>query len=330
MMQTLRARDVLRCILQNVPKGPNLACPSQCLTGDKSVSNPILWKETLAQRRERVTVASWDGSRLAGLASARIRSGQRAWEVDRLFLACDAGDLLTGVEPFTSAPINQQVHGRQANANPNLVALELLEQIARETGQLRAERIFLRVSTKSRIYILARQAGFFPYYEENLLESSTPLEPQTDPMIPDNWSEAAPEDAFSLFQLYCAAIPQSVRAAVGMYFDQWQDSQEPLGHRQTWISKVDGKVLAGSSLSRRGQVRVGGVLAHPDNPELWGKAVDWALSQGKKHLWLVPDYQEMVSSLLLQRQFRLVSSYSVMIKMVAVPVARPGLVTVEA
>ncbi|HIN04751.1 MAG TPA: hypothetical protein EYM65_00730, partial [Dehalococcoidia bacterium] len=174
MMQTLRARDVLRCIIQNVPKGPNLACPSQCLTGDKPVSNPILWKETLAQRRERVTVASWDGPRLAGLASARIRSGQRAWEVDRLFLACDSGDLLTGAEPFSSAPINRESQGQQTNANPNLVALELLEQIARETGQLRAERIFLRVSTKSRIFLLARQVGFFPYYEENLLESSTP------------------------------------------------------------------------------------------------------------------------------------------------------------
>lgn len=329
-MQTLRARDVLRCILQNVPKGPNLACPSQCLTGDKPVSNPILWKETLAQRRERVTVASWDGPRLAGLASARIRSGQRAWEVDRLFLACDAGDLLTGVEPFSSAPINRKGHVQQTNANPNLVALELLEQIDRETGHLRAERIFLRVSTKSRIFLLARQAGFFPYYEENLLESSTPLEPQTGAMITENWSEAAPEDAFSLFQLYCAATPQSVRAAVGMSFDQWQDSQEPLGHRQTWISKMDGKVLARSSLSRCGQVKVGGVLAHPDNPELWEKAVDWALSQGRKHRWLVPDYQEMVSRLLLRRQFRLVSSYSVMIKTVAVPVARPGIVAVEA
>jgi len=329
-MQTLRARDVLRCIIQNVPKGPNLACPSQCLTGDKPVSNPILWKETLAQRRERVTVASWDGPRLAGLASARIRSGQRAWEVDRLFLACDSGDLLTGAEPFSSAPINRESQGQQTNANPNLVALELLEQLARETGQLRAERIFLRVSTKSRIFLLARQVGFFPYYEENLLESSTPWEPQTGAMPPENWSEATPEDAFSLFQLYCAATPQSVRTAVGMSFDQWQDSQEPLGHRQTWISKVDGKVLARLSLSRCGQVKVGGVLAHPDNPELWEKAVDWALSQGRKHRWLVPDYQEMVSSLLLRRQFRLVSSYNVMIKTVAVPVARPGMVAVEA
>ena len=116
--------------------------------------------------------------------------------------------------------------------------------------------------------------------------------------------------------------------------DQWQDSQEPFEHSQTLISKMDGKALARLSLSRCGQVKVGGVTAHPDHPEMWERVVDWALSQGvnqrRKHRWLVPDYQEMVSSLLLRRQFRLVSSYSVMIKTVAVPLARPGMVAVEA
>ena len=126
MMRTLRTKDVLRCILLNVPKGPNLACPYQSITGDKPASNPILWKETLAQRRERVTVASWDGSRLAGLASARIRSGHRAWEIDRLFLAGDSGNLSTSDESFPNAPLTRIEETPYHVANPNTVALELL------------------------------------------------------------------------------------------------------------------------------------------------------------------------------------------------------------
>lgn len=330
MMQTLRTRDILRCILLNVPKGPNLACPSQCITGDKPASNPNLWKETLAQRGERVTVASWDGSRLAGLASARIRSGRRAWEIDRLFLACGEWDLSTDGDPFSIAPISRDEDGQHPNANPNLVALELLEQIARETGQLKAERIFLRVSTKSRIFTLARQAGFFPYYEETLLESGGDVEPQQPAPQPENWQELTNEDYYSLFQLYCNATPQPVRTAVGMTFDQWRDSQESLRHRQTWISKRDGRVVARLGLSRCGQVKGGEVLADPGNPEMWEALVAWAMNQGGMHRWLVPDYQEMVSRLLLRRQFRVVASYSVMIKTVAAPVARPGMVTVEA
>lgn len=330
-MQTLRTRDVFRCILLNVPKGPNLACPSQCLTGDKPASNPVLWKETLAQRRERVTVASWDGPRLAGLASARIRSGHRAWEIDRLFLACDSEDLSTNGDPFPSAPIGRGDESQHINSNPNLVALELMEQIARETGPLKAERIFLRLPTKSRVFTLARQAGFFPYYEETLLESAGALEPQQHPATPpENWQESSPEDNFSLFQLYCAATPQPVRTAVGMTFDQWRDAQEPPGHRQTWISKCDGRVVARLGLSWRGPMMGGEVMADPGSPEMWAAMVEWALNQGGTQRWLVPEYQEMVGSLLLRRQFRMVSSYSVMIKTVAAPVARPGMVTVEA
>ena len=330
MMRTLRTKDVLRCILLNVPKGPNLACPYQSITGDKPASNPILWKETLAQRRERVTVASWDGSRLAGLASARIRSGHRAWEIDRLFLAGDSGNLSTSDESFPNAPLTRIEETPYHVANPNTVALELLEQIARETGQLKAERIFLRIPAKSRMFTLARQAGYFPYYEETLLESRVPLEPQQPAPAPENWGELTPEDHYSLFQLYCAATPQPVRKGVGMTFDQWRDAQEPAGHRQNWISKSNGRVVAQLGLARCGRVMGGEVLADSGNPDVWAALVGWALNQGSAHRWLVPNYQEMVSDLLLRRQFRLVSSYSVMIKTVAVPVARLGMVAVEA
>ncbi|PKB72499.1 MAG: hypothetical protein BZY75_06570 [SAR202 cluster bacterium Io17-Chloro-G7] len=333
-MQTLRTRDVLRCILLNVPKGPNLACPSQCVTGDKPASNPILWKETLAQRRERVTVASWDGPRLAGLASARIRSGYRAWEIDRLFLAGNAGNSSPHDSPFYTAPLTRGEDTGDHIANPNTVALELLEQMARETGKLHAERVFLRLPVKSRIFVLARQAGYFPYYEETLMESGVSLEPQRpEPQHASqlvNLRESTPEDHFPLFQLYCAATPQPVRTAVGMTFDQWRDAQEPAGNRQSWVLKGDGRLLARLAISCCGQVKCGEVMAAPSNPELWSELVEWALNQGGMHRWLVPDYQDMVSRLLLRRQFRAVSSYSVMIRTVAAPVARLGMVTVEA
>ena len=334
MIQALRTRDVLRCILLNVPNGPNLACPSQCVTGGKPASNPILWKETLAQRRERVTVASWDGTRLAGLASARIRSGHRAWEIDRLFLAGDAGDGSTGATLVSNAPVDPAEECLYTNANPdsspNTVALELLDQIARETGQLKAQRIFLRLPANSRIFTLARQAGYFPYYEETLLDSGVPVEPQPLAPPPENWRELTPEDYYSLFQLYCSATPQPVRTGVGMTFDQWHDAQESTGHRQTWVSKTDGRVLARLALSWRGRVMGGEVLVDPGDPGLWAAPVEWALNQGGIQRWLVPDYQEMVSSLLLSRHFRAVSRYSVMIKTVTVPVAKLGMVTVEA
>ena len=71
-------------------------------------------------------------------------------------------------------------------------------------------------------------------------------------------------------------------------------------------------------------------MAELGNSGLLASLVEWALNQGGVQRWLVPDYQEMVSNLLLSRQFRAVSRYSVMIKTVAAPVAKPGMVTAEA
>lgn len=332
MMQTLRTRDILRCILLNVPKGPNLACPTQCLTGDRPASNPVLWKETLAQRQERVTVASWEGPRLAGLASARMRSGHRGWGIDRLFLA-GAGDMASNGASLLG---HEESQYPVANTNPNTVALDLLEQVARETGQRKAERIFLRLPANSRIFSLARQSGYFPYYNETLLESRVslkpeqPAEPPQPAPPPTNWQELTPEDYYSVFQLYCAATPQPVRTAVGLTFDQWRDAQESGGHRRSWVSKNNGKVVARLAMWWCGQVMGGEVLADPGGPDLWTPLVNWAVNQGSRQRWLVPDYQDMVFKLLLRRQFLPVSEYSVMIKTVAAPAAKPGMVTVEA
>ena len=319
-MQTLRPSDVLRCILLNVPKAPNLACPMQDLASDKSVSNSMLWKDTLAQRRERVTVVQWDGLHLAGLASAHMRSGNRAWEIDRLFLASDS-DRSSSNLPELSPDVNT-------------MALELIERIVQEVGAHRAERVFLRLPPKSRIFSLARRAGFFPYFEESLLEcraSALPSSLQGSVETPPaDWQELLPEDNYSLFQLYCAATPQPVRAAVGLTFDQWRDAQESRGRRRNWVSKSNGRVIGWLGLSRCAQITVGEVLAHPGNPEFWQAIVEWALHQEGPQWWLVPDYQDVVAELLLSRQFREVERYSAMIKTVAAPVARSGLAAVEA
>lgn len=163
MMQTLRSSDVLRCILLNVPKGPNLACSMEGLTCGKAVSKSIVWKDTLAGRKERVTLAEWDGFRLVGLASARMRSGHRAWEIDRLFLASDR-----------AGPVSE---GRGSTSDANPVALELIERLAQEVAGHKGQRIFLRLSSDSPMLLCARRAGFFPCYEETLLEGG-PSGPQ--------------------------------------------------------------------------------------------------------------------------------------------------------
>lgn len=320
MMQTLRSSDVLRCILLNVPKGPNLACSVGGLTCGKAVSKSTVWKETLAGRRERVTLAQWDGFHLVGLASARMRSGHRAWEIDHLFLASDRG--------------RSAFEGRGSTSDSNPVALELIERIAQEVAGHKGQRVFLRLSSDSPMLLCARRAGFFPCYEETLMEGGPSGRQNGLPPHLGGWQEVLPEDDYSVFQLYCAGTPQPVREAVGLTFDQWRDAQEPCGRRRSWVAKLNGKVVGCLGLSRYGGryggITAGEVLAHPGSPELWEELVGWAQAQKGPQRWLVPDYQELVAELLLRRRFRKVARYNVMIKMVAAPVLSRGMAAVEA
>ena len=321
MMDTLRVSDVLRCILLNSPKGPNLACPSETLTHDSPLRNFTLWKETVANRGDRVTLAWWDGHQLEGLASARVRSGPRAWEIDRLFLAQGAGWA--------------EANGNGPHPFPDTVALDLFERIGEAVGNHRPERLFLRLPANSSIYVQARRAGFFPYFEETLLEgpSSRPqdsISMVSSSIVSSDWVEQLPEDSHGLFQLYCEATPQEVRAAAGMTFDQWRDAREPRGHRKGWVAKNNGRIVGWIGFSGLRGVSSVEALANPDDGEMWESLVKRAVAQQGIQKWLVPDYHQDLIGHLLRRQFRELGCYTVMIKKVAVPVASNSMATVEA
>jgi len=136
MITAFRMGDALRCVLVNAPGGANLAAPAESVVRCRPLRNFAFWRQSLARNLNRVTVGDWNGMELSSLASARVRGGVRAWEVDRLHL---------------KAPEQ---------------AVDLLEQVVRAAGTRGAERVFLRVPQDSQIVDEARRAGFFPYYEE--------------------------------------------------------------------------------------------------------------------------------------------------------------------
>jgi hypothetical protein len=316
-MQTFRLGDVLRGLLLNAPKEPNLACPRQGLTGVSPLSNSTLWKETLAQRCARVTLARWSGLHLEGLASARVRSGHRAWEIDRLFLA--------------DGSRRRSTNGRREHSLPVEAAQELIESVVQATGEFGAERFFLRVPYGSPVVSMLRQVGFFPCFEESLWEGSGDPPVGSRTTLPMEWRELLPKDSFALFQLFCSATPHTVRAALGVTFDQWHDAQENHWRgRRDWVTIANDRIIGWLTLSHGRGVTEIEVMAHPDNPELWEALVERTVGQEGPQRWLVPDYQKEVPGLLLQRRFHEVARYSMMIKTVAVPVWSSGMAPVEA
>lgn len=374
MMQTFRISDALRCILLNAPRGQNWACPKESVGAQSRqvgmsllLRNTKLWKETLAQRQDRVTLAWWDGVHLGALASAKPRAGSRVWEVDHLYLPTNAAASMK----FT----------------PNL---ELLEHLVQAVGQRHAERIFLRVPSGSPAIDLARRVGFFPYFEETLLERKggevqakdypqitqigqindlgESAESVDEGVLPVSLEERRPEDDYGLFQLFSAATPSQVRVALGLTFDQWKDARErasrgnpPIApfakggqggfllvkgglggiwskERREWVARrgvgpydhTDGKITGWLSLLPGSQAVEGEVMVHPDYPDLLAALMALALAKGGAQRWLVPDYQESVSDLLRYHSFQEVAYYTMLVKTVAARVTSHRMIPVEA
>lgn len=319
MITDFRMGDALRCMLVNAPRGTNLAAPTESVVRCRPLPNSTFWRQSLARDPNRVTVGEWNGMDLSSLASARVRGGVRAWEVDRLHLK----------EP------------EQAS--------DLLEQVVEAAGTRGAERLFLRVPRGSQILADARRAGFFPYYEEIHLTGHDPTgHDPTGHEWKDSSSDLAENvnghragiigrytaegraaaDSHGLFQLYCAATPQQVRVGLGMTFDQWCDSQEqPRPRRNETVLKLEGKIVGWRVREPFGETAAGQVLAHPGHPDVMPHLI--GMSHNTLN-WLIPSYQENAANLLTRKGLYETGRYTMLIKTVTVPVMNRELSYVEA
>lgn len=303
MTTKFRISDAFRCILSNAPGSPNLAAPAEAVCRSKPLRNSTMWRESLSRSANRVTVARWDGLELRGLASAQVRSGARAWEVDRFHLN---GALPSG---FSSKDPGSGL------------ALELLEELTIAAANHRAERLFLRLPSDSPVAEVARQTGFFPYYAESHLRGYVIQEGMGSATAGLDIRPTLPEDDFALFQLYCSATPHSVRSGCGVTLDQWKDSLERGGPQHRELAFWDnGRIIGWLVLDSFGKVSCARYLARPDQPECIAPLLDLAASQPGEKSWLVPDYQGPAATILCRNGLREAGNYTMLIKKVAAAV----------
>ena len=296
MITEFRRSDALRCMLVDAPGGANLAAPTESIVRCRPLRNSTFWAQSLGRSSNRVTVGDWNGVSLSGLASARVRSGIRSWEVDRLHLK-DTGQ-----------------------------TFDLLERAVYSAGCRGAERVFLRVPYDSELVDAARKVGFFPYYTEVHLAGMGEL---TNTSVTEfSVGHRTPTDLQGLFQLYCAATPQEVRQGIGMTIDQWNDSQEPAQtQRNESVLKLDGRIVGWRMCEPFGKVTAGQTLGHPEHPDSTRYLV--SISYQTQN-WLVPNYQQNVSELLQRQGLQELGRYTMLIKMVSVPVGSRDYSYVEA
>ncbi len=285
---------------------------SQALKGGQK-GFPLVKYTTIALS-PRAWQSCWVKTRRASVQAvlrAGPRSGPMAWDVTELYLA----------------------------RNNREVATEVLEQIAFPAGTSGARRVFLRLPSDSELFNSARAAGYLPIYGETLFSAKSGNEVVSRlGESPDGLAlrQLDSEDAHVLFRLFCATVPINVRSKTGQTLEEWGSSIEsPSRKRQEWGFQDPG---TGRLQARVDSCQVAGghyfsVTAAPDaNCDLVSLVLAGARQAGDRRVFtLVPDYDEKLGETLTEIGFTRSETYDVMVKTLAVRVAKPvpGMAAIE-
>jgi len=300
--RTVRPTDLVALVSFDGRVYPNEAKTRGRLGREESSPSPL--ESALEQwfffATGRQTSISVRGSTLRGLISARRRSSNAAWEIDCLINAADEES----------------------------VCLSLLDRVSEQAGRGGAEKIFLRLAAGSGVVPIARRAGFTPCVVETLYAHQGPV-PAERPDGRSRRSRAGPAlplrrrsraDAYALFQLYNAAVPESVRRVEAATFAEWLAAQE-----RHWLTRRsaqlvldrDGRLGALIRAAADGDIGRFDVLAHPREPDVLEPLLMAALARLSGQgilLGLVPEYQEPLARLLEKMGFESQNEYVVMAK----------------
>jgi hypothetical protein len=244
----------------------------------------------------RQTWISVQGQAIRGLVSARRRGNRTAWEIDCLIAATD----------------------------DDRIVANLFEQVSTEAAHAGVLRIFLRLERESELASPARRAGFAPYSEETLMRCEGQVEQVS---LGEGVSAVAyrAADAFALYRLYNASVPEAIRRTEAPTFQQWQASAERRTKGRTGrnlVVRCNGELIANIRTSRENGLSKIDLLVHPNASTELPALTHLACSNAgaKRPLFcLVPAYAGAVATSLEQSGFRPESEYVVFVKRTAQP-----------
>jgi hypothetical protein len=283
--------------------------PNEAVTLDRSSDPSPLplesaFEQWLSFATGKHTWISVRGATLRGLVSARRRGTKAAWELDCLIDAAD---------------------------DDPAILMSLLDRVAHDAGEAGAEKIFLRVSSRSETIPTARRCGFIPYASEFMLQrEGVPAIETPEPRLAlRRWMR---EDAYSTYQLYNRCTPESVRRTEAATFAEWQAAREKIGARaRQWVLLRDERIQGWLRAATMGDVGRFEVMADPDDPILLDSLVEAAISrfEGQEYLSCrAYAFADQLLSSLRDRGFRDGGEFALLAKPIAQKVQLPQLAPV--
>lgn len=280
--------------------------PNQAIAGegisDKSLLSPEVFLEHWGPGSgKRHTWVSSDRNSINGLISVNGRAAPVAWHADYLMVEDEE------------------------------ICTELLDAASASAAEMGVRRLFVKLDKMAALMGVVRRAGFVFYSTRHVYiyhgepKSKTANEQGNYGIRPRRNS-----DEHLIFELYRAAVPQSIRIAEGLTREEWRGSQEQ-GH----LTQRDKEFVLTDRGKVAGWLRVctaGGTgcfhIIHSDVSEqallsLTEYAVNPVLARKSTILCTIDAYQVRLKSLLEASNFELVTEYTNAVREIAIKVREP-------
>ena len=240
-----------------------------------------------------------EDQRLVGLIIARDRTSPHIWQVSHLLLSNEAIDL----------------------------APEFFHQITAGAYRHSIEKLFLRLPLDSPLKHIALDQGFEPYLVERLYQRPESQGNLRSPSrgISGPWRTKTKQDNWSIFQLYSAVTPATVKQAEGLAYAEWLLARERKNGSYEKVWEKDGQI--------RGWARVrpwcNGVLFeflfYPGDEAAFIPLIQTVV-RGRQTIYsLTYSYQTQIQTLLGDEGFSTLAEHALFLKRLLVRVTQTHL-----
>ena len=260
------------------------------------------------------TWALIERSRIAGLVSVTVGSGNAKWEIYHLIVDTGSG-------------FRRVVH-------------ELLEHVSAVGAEDRVPVVHLRLDTASPAVQPAIDSRFVHYAHEDVFFLGPAR--TDDPQVIEGIRRREPTDDLALFRLLCALRPVAARQYEGLTLREWQKIDgwvgAPIGLRRLDVSsRRDFVVQMGDSIvgwiqvdRRHNTIRIELDATARQNMDAVFEFSRSQMDVNSPARWVVRNHQEWLGGELERRGSRQVSSHLLLARPLAIRIEEPELVPMRA
>ena len=267
----------------------------------KRSNPPNLARWTLPFIQDRIALGSFHDNQLHAMVLLKARQRSSVWEISHAFC--------------TPLGYNDME--------------ELLITSIRMATAAGADRVFLRCENSSPADEPAKRVGFSEAYKENLMIGSI----RPSKFKPLELQKLQHSDLSGVYDLHSSVIPSNMKFAIGLTFEQWLATREDSeGYIQEYVFKEGLTTAVWLHINWQRNSITADAILRPEYKLSVDNLIEAAyriIGYQKQVYWVVRSHESIIANALIEKGWRIGSSFTVLVKPVAKFVPQTSMLPIQ-